>query len=360
MPQSGPAASSTVTPDADDGDRTATRSPRQNRGAMLVRVAALWLLAGALAKTFTGTPSELPSPILNSDLDPFLVIPTAVVIETAVAIVALLVPAIGWLPLAGALLTFTGILIVHVRGGAEHCGCFGGAFPIPAWVMLATDASLAIIVVAAAIAMRPWRRSSPLLPIVLGGGLLAVSLGWFADARLRPLRPVESRTVVTRPPVEPTQAERPPIVVPITPPPVAPEAWSLPAQFPGEVILRPITWLNKKLADTELGRWTDTSLFPPNAELVLYYESCSHCAAHLRELATRQDADPSQAPAYVLVQLPTPIGPNVKLHVDRLPKGLHVELPKEITRWVITPPWDVFIEGGVVKRAERIKWPGEK
>lgn len=346
--------------------------PGGSKSLWLIRGAALWLIAGALAKAFTGTPSELPAPILNSSLDPFQVISGAVVIETIVAVVALALPRIGWIPLAGALLTFSVLLLMHMESGADHCGCFGGALPIPAWVMLATDASLAIIVIAAAIASRPWNivatitsgLTSGLAVASLGGGVLGLGLGWHTDARLRPLRPIESAPVSgagtgashDRGEKEPNQR----IIVPMRPPEVTPKAWSLPTEFPSEVILRPITWLNKPLASTELGRWTDTSKFPPNAQLVLYYESCSHCAEHLRELAAKQSAGDTTSPEYVLVQLPTPKAPNVKIFVDTVPTGMHVALPEEITRWVITPPWDVWIEGGLVKRAERIKWPGEK
>lgn len=361
-------------PAAEPTDRAAGRAPTPaaaqsapvRKAAWIVRGAALWLLVGALAKAFTGTPSELPAPILNADLDPFVVIPAAVVIETFVAILALVLPRVGWLPLAAALALFSAILVAHMLSGAEHCGCFGGAFPVPAWLMLGVDASLAVVVVAAGIVSRgataAMLRSRGMLQTALGAGLVGLGLGWYADVRLRPLRPVETPAAMPSPSLgaAPTEgAARPPLTVPILPTP-QPKAWSLPAQFPGEVILRPITWLNKPLAQTELGRWTDTSLFPPDAQLILYYESCNHCADHLRALAAKQEADPSAAPNYVLVQLPTPVAPGVRTYVDVVPKGLHVHLPKEITRWVITPPWDVWTEGGVVKRAERIKWPGEK
>lgn len=343
-----------------------------SKALWLIRGAALWLIAGALAKAFTGTPSELPAPILNSSLDPFQVISGAVVLETIVAVVALARPRIGWIPLAGALLTFSVLLLMHMESGADHCGCFGGALPIPAWVMLATDASLAIVVIAAAIASRSWNilatissgMTSGLAVASLGGGFLGLGLGWHADARLRPLRPIDSSQVsgagTGAPHDHGENQPNQPIIVPMRPPDVAPKAWSLPAQFPSEVILRPITWLNKPLASTELGRWTDTSKFPPNAQLILYYESCSHCAEHLRELAAKQAAGDTASPDYVLVQLPTPKAPNMRIFVDTVPNGMHVALPEEITRWVITPPWDVWIEGGLVKRAERIKWPGEK
>ncbi|MBL9119313.1 MAG: hypothetical protein JNL80_05285 [Phycisphaerae bacterium] len=353
----------------------------------LIRVASLWLLAGALAKAFSGTPSELPAPILDSDLDPFHVIPAAVVVETVVSLVALVVPRRAWIPLAAALLTFAAILVFHLRSGAEHCGCFGGAFPIPAWIMLAIDGSLAVLVIASAIALRAWpfaragsniaiesshldhARSIPgrqgsfaSLPVLLcAAGVAAVSLGWYTDARLRPIRPVETRTLIVPGPALTDRKE--PLSFPVSTPSGtdAPRPWALPEPLPNEVVLRPILWTNKRLAETELGRFTDTSKFPQTATIVIYYESCNHCAAHLRELAEKQKAaGNSESPTYVLVQLPTPKGDNIKIFVDTVPQGMHVAMPEAITRWVITPPWDVFVENGIVKRVERIKWPDER
>lgn len=315
----------------------------------VIRVAALWLLAGALGKATSGSPSALPAPILESDLDPFRVIPAAVVIEITVALVAIMRPRWAWLPLALLFSAFSLLLIAHIRSGAEHCGCFGGALTMPAGVMLAIDAALAILVVVSAIVSRAWPFGTPfsgqrtVASPLLGAALVGVTLGWATDARLRPLRPLDS-----------------PASPPSSPASPSPPSWQLPETLPAEVILRPVLWINKRLAETELGRFTDVSRFPPTATIVIYYESCNHCADHLRELAALQEANPAHSTQYVLVQLPTPQGPNIKLFVDRVPKGLHVKMPEAITRWVITPPWDVFIEDGVVKRAERVKWSGER
>ncbi len=352
---------------------------RRAAPAALIRLAAAWVLVGGLAKAFSGTPSELPVPILEWDLDPFVVIPVAIVVELLVAVTALVRPRLGAWPLAGLLVAFSGLLVLHIRAGGESCGCFGGAFPIPAPVMLGVDASLAVITGAAMVALvrrraveasgadPAPRRGHPLAGPVVG---LALGLGcaWFADARLRPLRPTSAGGVGAVAGAQSAEAARriaeslggvqTPVTVPIIPLDEvgrAPRPWSLPTQFPSEVILRPITWINKPLASTELGRWTDTSLFPPDALIVLYYDSCSHCAEHLRDLAAKQQADAAALPPIVLAQLPTPVGPGIRRFVDVVPEGMHVHLPKEITRWVMTPPWDVWTEGRIVRRAERVR-----
>jgi len=77
-------------------------------------------------------------------------------------------------------------------------------------------------------------------------------------------------------------------------------------EIPAQVLFRPSQWIGKPLAQTELGRWADTSLFSPDATFVIYYLSCNHCAVHLKDLAQKLPADPQHAPKYVIVELPTP------------------------------------------------------
>ena len=385
---SGPVGSSPSGDGAAGPSRWRSRAP-----ALLIRLAAAWLLVGGVAKALTGTPSELPVPILEWDFDPFVVIPAAILLEVLIGVAALARPKLGWIPVAATLALFSVILVLHIRAGGESCGCFGGAFPIPAPVMLAIDASLAIVAISAGIALArpsrgtasgggaanapasppaPTRRQGHPLAGPVVGLALGLALAWYADARLRPLRPVvgggsaglasATASQAARRLEESLGGTRTPVTVPVLPigePAAAARPWSLPpnfpAQIPSEVILRPITWINKPLAATELGRWTDTSQFPPDALLILYYDSCSHCAEHLRDLAERQQADPKALPPIVLVQLPTPVGPGIRRFVDRVPEGMHVHLPKEITRWVMTPPWDVWTEGRIVRRAERVR-----
>lgn len=306
-----------------------------------VRIAALWVFAGALAKTLTGLPGDLPSPVLQLNIDPLLVIVIAVAVESFTALLALLSPRHGSIPLAALLATFAVILIMHIRSGAESCGCFGGALPMPGWVMLAFDALFLAFAAAGAARARKFaaqRRISLAIAVI---AFISIALAMIAESRLTAWQPREA-----------VRARTPSIANLL---PTAPHAiWKLPTEFPKQVLLRPLQWIGKPLASTELGRWADTSKFPPDCTVLIYYLSCNHCAAHLKELARLQAVDPSKAPAYVMVQLPTPAGYTGRMFVQELPTGLRVELPSEVGAWVITPPWDVFVSAGAVVRAQSV------
>ena len=320
-------------------------------------------MGGAL-KTFTGLPSDLPVPILSLDLDPLLVLTVAAAVELLVGTAAIVAPRLGWLPVSALLSLFIAILAGHWWQGGGSCGCFGTSVALPAWLMLTIDAVLLGGTLATA------RRQSCLsnsesesgltrfagsclskldapAKIALGLGLtLGLAAALLTDRRLVSLRPAETIAAVPAPDLAGT---------------TAPKAWSMPATIPEQVLLRPSQWVGKPLAETEFGRWVDVSAFPAKARMIVYYESCNHCADHLRDLAAAQDAGTDGGENLVLAQLPTPKGYTGRLHVDRVPKAAaHVVLPDVVQAYVITPPWDVFLENGRVVRAERVKWSGEK
>lgn len=309
-----------------------------------VRLAALWVLAGALAKTFTGLPGDLPAPILQLNVDPLLVIVFAVAVESFIALLALFAPRYGSIPLAALLALFGGILILHVQSGAENCGCFGGALPLPGWVMIAIDLALFVFALAASIGTKRLTAPRRINLTCAAIAVVSIALAMVADSRLSTFQPREAGR-------SRSQTSQSPSTFATT---VTVQPWKLPAEIPAQVLLRPLQWIGKSLATTELGRWTDTSRFPDECTVLIYYLSCSHCAAHLKELAQQQLADPSKAPAYVMVQLPTPAGYTGRMFVQELPTGLRVELPSAVKAWVITPPWDVFVSGGVVVRAQSV------
>ena len=315
---------------------------------ILVRIAGLWVFAGALTKTFVGLPGDLPTPILQLDFDPLVVLVIAVAVETAIGLLAILAPRRGWIPLAALLCVFATVLALHMRSGAESCGCFGGALLIPPALMLGIDAALLLSVLATALRGRPWQPQSAFALIAIGTLIAAAILAASTQSRLEKFQPKESATAL------PSNSFSTPIIAT----PAAP--WKFPADIPPQVLLRPTQWIGKTLAQTELGRWTDTLLFPPDATVIIYYLSCNHCADHLKDIAEKQAADLQHATKYVLVQLPTPAGYKGRIFVNELPTGLRVELPAQVKTWVITPPWDIIVTGGIVARAERTKWEGEK
>lgn len=314
-----------------------------------VRLAALWVLAGCASKAVSGMPTDLPYFFANLEIDPTSVIVAGTLVEGAVAAFALAAPRAARVPLAALLALFVALLVHHVTHTDASCGCFGGA-KIPAPAMLGADLAFLGLV--------GWTFRKPpastgatrmlagaLAGLAVGGGLAA-----YANARL-------SHAVAGEPSSAPlaTAPSQP------TTPSAAAPAWSMPTEIPEQVLLRPLTWMGKPLAQTPLGTWVDTAPFPAKARMIFFYKSCNHCAALLKELAEKQTADPASAPTYVLVQLPTPAAYKGKLFVETVPKhALWVELPSVIKAYVMTPPWIVDIDGGKVVHAERVPWPGEK
>lgn len=332
-----------------DRPRMASAAPTTHPFAPhAVRLAALWVLAGAASKAASGMPTDLPHLFANLDIDPTSVIVAGALVEGAVAAFALAAPRAARIPLAALLALFVALLVHHVTNTDASCGCFGGA-KIPAPAMLGADIAFLGLV--------GWTFRQPPTPagttrvlagvlaaLVVGGGLAA-----YANGRLSHAVAGEQPTAPVATP--PSQAAVPP----------APPAWTMPTEIPEQVLLRPLTWIGKPLTQTPLGTWVDTTPFPAKARLIFFYKSCNHCAALLKELAEKQAAEPASAPTYVLVQLPTPAAYKGKLFVDTVPKhALWVELPSVIKAYVMTPPWIVDIDGGKVVHAERVPWPGEK
>jgi len=302
-----------------------------------VRVAALWVLAGAASKAATGMPTDLPHFFATHEFDPVAVIVLGTLVECAVAVFALVAPRAARIPLAALLGLFAVLLVHHVSHTDASCGCFGGA-QIPAPVMLGADLVF-LGLVAWTLRSPPARAGATAL---LGGVLAAVVVGGaaaaFTQARLERAVGGDEATM---------------------PEPAA--EWRMPPVAPEQVLLRPSTWIGKPLAQTPLGTWVDTAPFPAKARLIFFYKSCNHCAALLEELAEKQAANPASSPDYVLVQLPTPAAYTGRLFVNTVPKhALWVEMPSVVKAYVMTPPWIVDIDDGTVVHAERVPWPGEK
>ena len=332
--------------------RADTARPASRFAPHAVRLAALWLLAGAASKAVSGMPTDLPWIFQSSDrLDPQVVLTVGVFVEIAVAVLALAAPAVGRIPLAALLALFAAILVHHMASTDASCGCFGGA-NIPAPAMLLAD--LAFLGLTAWTMRAPMQRPTAvrLATTAIAALLLALAAAWFADGRIT--RALGGESAVT----DGGGGSAAPGASSAT---SAPPPWSLPTTIPEQVLLRPLQWVGKRLADTPLGTWVDTSPFPPKARLIFFYRSCNHCADLLARLATEQAANPAAAPTYVLVQLPTPPAYKGRLFVDKVPEHARwVELPSVVKAYVMTPPWIVDIADGTVVSAERIPWPGEK
>ena len=151
------------------------------------------------------------------------------------------------------------------------------------------DAALLVGVLATALRGRPWQTQRAFAFIAIGALVASAILAASTQSRLEKFQPKESASA------SPSNSFSTPLIATQTPP------WKFPTDIPPQVLLRPTQWIGKPLAQTELGRWTDTLLFPPDATVIIYYLSCNHCADHLKDLAAKQAADPQHAPKYVLV-----------------------------------------------------------
>ena len=94
--------------------------------ALAVRLAAAWVLAGALFKLFLGTPADLPPTVVDaSPLGLAETYRTAIGIELAVVFLALVRPGTAWPLVVGMYAVFEVVLGAQLAAGAESCGCFG-------------------------------------------------------------------------------------------------------------------------------------------------------------------------------------------------------------------------------------------
>lgn len=284
--------------------------------AAAVRLAGLYLLAGAIAKLLWATPVDLPAVLLrHGPSDPELTFKTVISIETVVAAFALLAPRLGWAALAVVLVAFLGVLAGQVAAGAESCGCFGKQITISPEVMLGVDGGLLVLM----LALRPWRGLREhrvarypgllLVPVVLVGAILP----WWL--------------------FQPTTAQTDP----------ASARW---------ISLMPHDWIGQRLTETPLARHLKLDELPDEGTFVFYRNSCDVCAKHFRELATANDPNVF----YTLIRVPEEEG--VPQHVTVKPNALaDVALPELPggTKWSLTTPTQMTVEGGVVRSAKVIE-----
>ncbi|MFN0244202.1 MAG: MauE/DoxX family redox-associated membrane protein [Planctomycetota bacterium] len=296
-----------------------------------VRVAGFWLLLGAAAKLFVGTPKDLP--LLVHDLTPFdidLTFRLVIGVELALVCLAFFKPRVAWLPLAALFVFFDFILMSQL--GEKSCGCFGGSITVPPWVMLAIDS----LVLLALLASMPWKnltRPGVRPPLVASAVVASLVLPWLViDVPYW----LESRTA-DAPSTAATNAAGAP---------------ALPAGTqkarPRNLSMKPDKWVGKSVFDIpELTDWLESEKLPIEGKLVLWRQGCEHCRDHLREMAQR---DKGQTPI-VLVQLRDDLK-STSL-IEAMPDGPHVtkiQYPDDL-QIVVQTPWDFDVQGGVIQTA---------
>ncbi len=288
----------------------------------IVRLAALWLLAGACFKFFAGSPNDLPGPVREWPFGPDGNFKAAIAVELAVGTLALLLPRLGWWLLAGAFAVFIYVLVAVISAGEASCGCFGSSGPSPT-VMLAIDATLLILMMLA----KPWRiptrdgdgkRLVTWLPLA-AAGVVAPYLKFQAPAELEAVVEIDE------------QGQR---------------VWSPPPedQWPRYVTPELGDWEGMPLAETELATWFDVSLWGDDFTGIIWRRSCTHCAEHLRELAIAESQ--GEFALYVMIRLPG--DEDQEPAVTERPQSIVADLDWNGPELVVTTPVEFTVAGGVV------------
>lgn len=288
---------------------------------LVVRLVAAWVITGASYKLFSGSPNDLPPVVREFFLGADLTFRLAIAIELSIGLIAILRPRTGWVPLALQLAVFLAILVQLMASGEASCGCFGSKVEIAPATMFAIDA----IGLAAMLATRPWKmqRSEKEASLVLAG--LALAFSWIAPFTLITSAPADLVAQVDES-----------------------GAWKLPDEMPDYALLDPETWVDKPIGETQLAAWLDVEEQSTDGTWIIYRVACGHCATYLRHL--HDTFDPAAGKFYTYVRL-SEEGEEERREVDQnhLVFGPEAILPA--LDWVITPPWRLELEGGVVTEA---------
>ena len=282
---------------------------------LAVRVAALWLAAGALFKLFAGTPADLPPVLHDLPISSDLFFKLAIGIELSLVGLAFLRPRLAWLPMVAMFLVFDAILAMVLSSGAESCGCFGSSITIPPAVMMGIDSVLLVGI----LLTRPWKSEAKGLgPAVALPALLAVVL-------VLPFVYIGDTTIQ-----------------------VDEETGQFNSQEVRYVVIEPTSWKDQLVYDTDFAKLfpTEVETLPTDGSFIFWRWTCDHCATHLQELA---DTDDGSQPI-VLIRLTETQDNDENRAVFAMPTGGHVTelaLPAG-PQYVIETPADFRLEGGMV------------
>ncbi|MDF1836713.1 MAG: hypothetical protein P1V35_02490 [Planctomycetota bacterium] len=283
-------------------------SPAPARLAIFLCLA--WLLMGALAKLFTGSPNDLPKTILElSPLSTYDTFRGAIAAEICIAAIALIWPRLGWMFLTAIYVVFIGVLSQLIADGAKTCGCGGSSVSIAPWVMMTIDGVLLLLLLAS----RPWKT----LPKTNKAILRAITLApIFVIAFILPWTYF----------IE--------VVIPPEAPPAGPNGTETTAAIESDVIdgfkeFRMEEWEGQMIFDIELGQFTDPAgsleTLPAPLHVIIYRKSCEHCQEHIAELAT----NPTGEIPIALVRVPEIDDDNAPDVIELKPEGhFPIELRK--------------------------------
>jgi hypothetical protein len=292
---------------------------RKDLTPLFVRLAVLWVAAGALFKLLAGTPADLPPIVRQSPLGLDLTFKLAIGIELAITLAALLNPRLAWAAVVALFVVFEGVLVAVAMDGSESCGCFGSSITIPPTVMMAVDGVLLVAILAS----QPWKsQAKALVPLP---GLVVTTL----VSMLAPFFIIGTQEL------QPTSREEGP----------APQEEVQALRY---VELHMDTWEGKMIYDTELAALLGPAIdtVPIDGTAVIYRATCDHCAMHLEELAMNDDG----SRPILLIRVPDDSATEENTIVRTMPVGGHVTeltLP-EGPQYLVETPADFQLEGAII------------
>lgn len=300
---------------------TPNTNSKSSVAELVVRAAGAWLLVGAIAKLFLGTPKDLPQ--LVHDLTPFdidLTFRLVIGVELVIVCTAFLKPKLAWPVLVALFVFFDFVLASQLAAGAESCGCFGASIKVSPYLMLAIDTVLLV----AMLVTQPWsriRRPGVSIPIVGACAALLFALPWIV-IRGAELPTAAAGTNASGTAAAPVKAR-----------------W---------ITLKPDKWVGKSIFDIpELVSMTDADKLPIDGKLILWRQSCDHCKAHLARLASSDDG----TKPIVLLQIRDDLASTPL--VDLMPNGpnvVKIQFPDN-QDFMIQTPWEIDVENGNVTKA---------
>ena len=330
----------------------------------VLRLASLWVLAGALFKLWARNPNDLPpnlKELFAGHLTEFL--RAAIGIELALVTLAWIKPRWAWFWMSGMFAVFIAVLAPMAISGAESCGCFGGTVKIPPVVMMAIDGTLLLAILAA----RPWRNIAPGHGVPAAIAALAVlaclALPWFV------VKGEKKVVIPKRDPVPATTQGGG--SVPDAPdagsPSVAPSTAGTPktgvtpmtAQQLGDwQTLDVAAWAGKRVEETKLAALVQQGVdnLPQDGKWVLYRKTCDHCAKYLLWLTAHDDGMP-----ITLIEIgdDEADAENTITHV--VPSGDHVMNASLVygPEYIVTPPVVLELIAGEILDAQEGAEPPE-
>ena len=277
--------------------------------ALLLRLAPLWVLTGAVLKLVTGSPRDLPALVRDLPLDDILTFRLAISAELFIGVLALFLPRRAW-PLLMALLVGFALLLL---GQLDHgsCGCWGSTTMSPR-LMLGMD----LVLLGLLFVARPWRarrESRSTVGLALGLAIAAAVVPWvwtFEGA--------------------------------------APETGE-PAAGPPWIDLKVKEWPGKKLAELPIADTLGELAALKDVDIVFWQQNCSMCADHLEKLAWERETMPSPS-ELVLLRMRYLESENEEPSVKTRPEGFGVHELDAPARpeWTLTPPVHVVVVDGLV------------